>query len=102
MSDIMGKYLRKNRNLVEDADRFETMDDQNILRAGMVAELETVNLYMGFAAKTKNPKIRKVILDIAYEEKVHIQEFEDLLFEIDSDYTNAADQAEKEHKELTA
>jgi len=53
--------------------------DKEILRLGMIAELDAVNLYEQLAAKTKNKKIKEVLLDIAKEEKTHVGEFQTLL-----------------------
>jgi rubrerythrin len=57
--------------------------DKEILRLGMIAELDAVNLYEQLAAETENGDIKKVILDIAKEEKTHIGEFQALLLMLD-------------------
>lgn len=43
--------------------------DKEILRAGIIAELDAINLYEQMANLTKNPDIRAILLDIAKEEK---------------------------------
>ena len=43
--------------------------DREILRAGIIAELDAVNLYEQMAALTANKNIRTALLDIAREEK---------------------------------
>jgi rubrerythrin len=53
--------------------------EKEILRIGMVAELDAINLYEQMAAQTKNPKVRATLLDIAKEEKTHVGEFQALL-----------------------
>lgn len=53
--------------------------DREICRAGMIAELDAVNLYEQLAAMTDNKLIKEVLLDIAKEEKTHIGEFQALL-----------------------
>lgn len=53
--------------------------DKEILRAGIIAELDAINLYKRMAALTDNEKIRTVLLDIAREEKTHVGEFQALL-----------------------
>ncbi|MGB9927684.1 MAG: ferritin family protein [Methanosarcina sp.] len=58
--------------------------DKEILRAGIVAELDAINLYEQMAALTKNSNIKRVLLDVAKEEKTHIGEFHALLLEIDT------------------
>ena len=59
--------------------------EKEILRLGMIAELDAVNLYEQLAAKSKNKKIREVLLDIAKEEKTHVGEFQALLLELDKE-----------------
>ena len=58
--------------------------DKEILRAGIIAELDAVNLYEQMAALTKNKDIRAILLDIAKEEKTHVGEFQALLLRFDT------------------
>ncbi len=74
--------------------------DKEILRLGMIAELDAVNLYEQLAAKTKNQKIRTILLDIAKEEKTHVGEFQTLLLELDKEQTEELRKGEKEVNEL--
>jgi rubrerythrin len=53
--------------------------DKEILRAGIIAELDAINLYEQMAAVAKNTNIKKTLLDIAKEEKTHVGEFLTLL-----------------------
>ncbi len=57
--------------------------DKEILRVGMIAELDAVSLYEQLASVTNSKKIKAVLLDIAKEEKTHIGEFQALLLELD-------------------
>ncbi|MCO5383651.1 MAG: rubrerythrin [Methanosarcina barkeri] len=57
--------------------------DKEILRAGIIAELDAINLYEQMANLTKNPDIKTILLDIAKEEKTHIGEFQALLLIFD-------------------
>jgi rubrerythrin len=59
--------------------------DKEILRAGMIAELDAINLYEQMAALTKNEKLRTVLLDVAKEEKTHVGEFQALLLAADKE-----------------
>jgi len=74
--------------------------DKEILRLGMIAELDAVNLYEQLAAKTKNQKIRTILLDIAKEEKTHVGEFQTLLLELDKEQAEELRKGEKEVNEL--
>ena len=53
--------------------------DKEILRAGIIAELDAINLYEQMAAMTKNDQIKKILLGIAKEEKTLVGEFLALL-----------------------
>jgi len=75
--------------------------DKTILREAIIAEYDAVNLYEQFASSTENEKIKKVMLDVAREEKEHIGEFMALLKEIDKDFEKDLEEGEEEVKELT-
>lgn len=75
--------------------------DKEILRAGMIAELDAINFYEQMAAMTENEDIRKILLDIAKEEKTHVGEFEALLVKLDKEYEKELEEGKKEVEELT-
>ena len=75
--------------------------DREILRVGLIAELDAVNLYEQLAAKTDNPDIRRVILDIAKEEKTHIGEFQELLLRLDRQQAEELESGKKEVQKET-
>jgi rubrerythrin len=62
----------------------ETLDKE-ILRAGIIAELDAINLYEQMAALTANRNTRKILLAIAREEKTHVGEFQTLLLKEDKE-----------------
>ena len=74
--------------------------DMEILRASMIAELDAINLYEQFAAATNNKLLKKVLLDIAKEEKTHVGEFQALLLEMDKEQTRELRKGKKEVEEL--
>jgi len=57
--------------------------DKEILRVGMIAELDAINLYEQLAASTDNDDIKSILMDIAKEEKTHVGEFQALLLKHD-------------------
>ncbi|MCW4011108.1 MAG: rubrerythrin [Candidatus Bathyarchaeota archaeon] len=59
--------------------------DKEILRAGIIAELDAINLYEQMAALAQNPDIKVILLDIAKEEKTHVGEFQALLLANDAE-----------------
>jgi rubrerythrin len=75
--------------------------DQEILRAGMIAELDAVNFYEQMSDMTQNENIKKVLLDIAKEEKTHIAEFETMLLKLDAEQVAENEAGKKEIDELT-
>ncbi|MBZ9569871.1 demethoxyubiquinone hydroxylase family protein [Patescibacteria group bacterium] len=75
--------------------------DREILRVGIIAELDAVNLYEQMAAMTENENIKKILLDIAKEEKTHVGEFQTLLLKEDSEQKKELEEGKKEVEELT-
>lgn len=74
--------------------------DMQILRLGIIAEMDASNLYEKLAGLAKDPDIKKLMLDISEEEKVHAGEFQFLLEDVDPEYEPAEDDGEKEVKDL--
>ena len=75
--------------------------DKEILRVGMIAELDAVSLYEQMAAMTGNEIIKQVLLDIAKEEKTHMGEFQALLLKEDEGQAEELEKGKKEVDELT-
>jgi rubrerythrin len=75
--------------------------DKEILRVGMIAELDAVSLYEQLAALTDSSDIKAVFLDIAKEEKTHMGEFEELLLRLDKGQAKEMEEAKKEVRKLT-
>lgn len=75
--------------------------DREILRVGIIAELDAINLYEQMASITTNKNIKKILLDIAKEEKTHMGEFQTLLLREDKEQRRELGEGEKEVNELT-
>jgi len=60
--------------------------DKEILRTAMIAELDAINLYEEMSALTNEENLRKILLDVAREEKVHVAMFQTVLMEVDHEY----------------
>jgi len=75
--------------------------DMEIMRSAIIAELDAISLYEQLAAQTSDIDLKKVLLDIAREEKTHYGEFHEMLLRIDQDQVKEIDKAKKEVKELT-
>jgi rubrerythrin len=74
--------------------------DKEILRAGIIAELDAINLYEQMAAMTARKDIRKILFDIAREEKTHVGEFQTLLLELDKEQEKELEEGSEEVREL--
>ena len=74
--------------------------DKEILRVGMIAELDAVSLYEQLSAMTENENLKKVLLDISKEEKTHVGEFEELLKRIDKEYAGEIESGRKEVEDM--
>ncbi len=74
--------------------------DKEILRLGVIAELDAINFYEQLAAKAKNPMVKKVMLEVAKEEKEHVGEFQHLLFELDPEQVSEYEEGKKEVEEM--
>ncbi|MBW2996576.1 demethoxyubiquinone hydroxylase family protein [Candidatus Woesearchaeota archaeon] len=73
--------------------------DQEILRVGIIAELDAVNLYEQMAAMAQDKNIKAILLDIAKEEKTHVGEFQALLLNRDQQQVKELEEGKKEVKE---
>jgi rubrerythrin len=76
--------------------------DKEILRAAIIAELDAVNLYEQMAALAGDVNIKRVLLDIAREEKTHVGEFQALLLINDKEQQKELDEGKKEVDELSS
>ena len=74
--------------------------DKEMLRAGIIAELDAINLYEQMAAMTENENLKKILLDIAKEEKTHFGEFQTLLLKEDKEQEKELEEGRKEVSEL--
>ena len=74
--------------------------DKEILRAAMIAELDAINLYEQMAGLTKDEKIKKVLLEVAREEKTHTGEFQTLLLKLDREQEKELEAGKREVEEL--
>lgn len=74
--------------------------DKEILRAALIAELDAINLYEEMAALAKDEGIKKVLLDVAKEEKEHVGEFQTLLLMFDKEQVEELEGGKEEVEEM--
>jgi rubrerythrin len=73
--------------------------DKEILRTGIIAELDAINLYEQLAAATDNGDLKDILMDIAKEEKTHVGEFQALLLRLDKQQVEELEAGKKEVEE---
>ena len=70
--------------------------DKEILRLGIISELDAINLYEQLSTTTKNKNLKIILLDIAKEEKTHMGEFQALLLKLDKEQVKELEAGKKE------
>lgn len=90
--------LAKNPGDVKDLD--PKQKDAEILRLAIIAELDAINLYEQLAGATENGDLKKVILDVAHEEKVHVGELLEMLLRIDDEQVKDLEKGKQEIKDM--
>ena len=73
--------------------------EKEILRAGIIAEFDAINLYEQMAALSNNDAIIATLLDIAREEKTHVGEFQALLVKLDDEHADELEHGKREVEE---
>ena len=76
----------------------KTNINKEILRVAIIAELDAINLYEQLAAVTENNDIKKILMDVAKEEKTHVGEFQTLLLREDKQQVEELKAGEEEVK----
>lgn len=74
--------------------------DREILRVAVIAELDAVSLYEQLAVATENEEIKKILLDVAKEEKTHVGEFQTLLLKEDKQQVEELEHGKEEVEEI--
>lgn len=78
-----------------------TPSDEQVIRTIISAEQGAINLYQQLLNYTRNPILRKVIIDITKEEKIHVAEMERVLKQyIVTDEDNEYEIAQKGYDEV--
>ncbi len=89
MSEIPSGFKKLNKKL----------SDVEIARIGLIAELDAINLYEQLAALTNNKRLKATLKEIAYEEKIHVGEFMEVIKELDPEQIKALDKGKREVEE---
>lgn len=89
------------KNVAELEKLDKSTKDKEILRLGIIAELDAISFYEQLAQATEDKKIKTVLMDIAREEKAHVGEFQALLLKLDKEQEKELEEGKKEVDELT-
>jgi len=113
IAQILGDVLSKEKydkvvhellqiNPMELKDLPSLIKDREMLRLSIIAELDAVSLYEQMAEYASDERVKEVLKDVAYEEKVHAKEFEEVMERVseDDELEKAMKQAEKEVDEM--
>jgi len=74
--------------------------DREVLRLAMIAELDAISLYEQLAAATEDENVRRILLDVAKEEKTHMGEFQALLLREDGEQIQELEKGKEEVEEM--
>jgi len=74
--------------------------NRELIRRGLQAELDAINMYENIAQITNSNLIRSVVEDIIKEEKQHVGEFISILVMIDEDQMEGLKKGREEVEEI--
>jgi hypothetical protein len=75
--------------------------DAQLLRLGVIAEFDAANFYESMASMADDERVKRLFIDVAYEEKVHAGEFNSMLEgAIDPEYGPSDKEGEEEVDDL--
>ena len=74
----------------------QSKNDIDLIRTAMVGELDAISLYNQIAETSDNEEVKKILLSIAQEEKVHMGELQKLLDKLDPENKQSMEQGEEE------
>ena len=90
------------RNPLEPVRELPSKDDAaQALRLAIIAELDAINLYLQLSSAVKDERVRRVLEDVANEERTHFGEFLSLLKDLDPRQAAELEAGAREVKELT-
>ncbi len=78
---------------------FSESEFKRAIRQAIIAELDAVNMYTKMADSVTDPYFRKIILDIADEEQVHVGEFQSMLYTLSPKDSELHQQGQEENQE---
>lgn len=99
MKQINKQILNEMMSKIPSTSNGENIDNQ-LLRIGLLSELDAINLYEQLAELATDETVKKIFLDIAKEEKTHVGEFEAQLKESDKETEEELKSGEEEEEQI--
>lgn len=88
-------------NIPVDLKKVDKTDiNKEILRVGMIAELDAISLYEQLASMTDDKGIKEVLMNIAKEEKTHMGEFQTMLLRNDKQQVEELKKGKEEVEDM--
>ncbi len=70
------------------------------LRLAVIAELDAINLYVQLASACEDDGVKRLLLDVAKEEKTHVGEFLEALLRLDPEQARELEEGRREVEEI--
>lgn len=99
MPNVVYRMLSQTPTKLDKVDRKHL--DREVLRLAMIAELDAISLYEQLAATTEKENIKRILLDVAKEEKTHMGEFQALLLKEDREQVEELKKGKEEVEEMS-
>lgn len=96
---IANKVSQKLEN-VKEISPLTDGETERAIRDAIIAEEDAIKQYETVADSTNNEKVKKVLQDIANEEKVHVGELQELLESLDKEEKDLIEEGRKEVQEM--
>ncbi|MBI5047404.1 MAG: hypothetical protein HZB54_00435 [Deltaproteobacteria bacterium] len=83
------------------SEKTKKKDFDHMLRLGIIAEMEAINLYEQMAALSENAELKNILLDIVKEEKAHMGKLHALLLKKDEEQEKASEEGKRKVDEVS-
>ena len=87
------EFLNEGDKSIQDYSHYT---DSQLLRESILEEYYAANVYSVMSKYAKDPRVKKVLLHVAEEEKHHVGEFEYILGLLDEEHIPAKEEGEQE------
>ena len=84
------------------SEKIKKKDFDQMLRLGIIAEMDAINLYEQMAALAENTDLKNIFLDIAKEEKAHMGKLHALLLRKDNEQEKASEEGKRKVDEISS